>query len=65
MRKQLLIFIALIACGFFGYLNYHNCIESDLSAVPNPETPDLSNNNIEGLLPRKSCRIKGFLYRDN
>ena len=65
MRKQLLIFIALIACGFFAYLNYHNCIESvDLSLASNPVTADVSKKAKEGILPHKACRIKGFMYRD-
>lgn len=66
MRKQLLILIALLACGFLGYLNYHNCVGSaDLSIFQNLKSPGLSNLNINTALPKRSCRIKGFFYRDN
>lgn len=66
MRKQLLIVIALIICGFFAYLNYHHCIESaDPALASNPESTDDSKKVKAGILPRKACRIKGFMYRDH
>lgn len=44
MRKQLLILIALIICGFIAYLNYHHCIDSsDPLKTNNPLTDDLKS----------------------
>lgn len=66
MQKQLLTLFALVICGFIAYLNYHHhCSNSnDSSPTTNTQSVNASNQEIEQIASRKSCKIKMFLNQD-